>query len=96
MTIMHDIEMVTIWFGSVIAGVILTMLMPQMVSAPRYRNRIHDGLKEVSPSNKVEEQLGSMVLVTKAPDVHIVSTSWAWGTPHAASDREDTSPPRAA
>jgi hypothetical protein len=32
---MHDIELITIWFSSVIGGAILTMLMPRMVSEAR-------------------------------------------------------------
>lgn len=93
---MHDMEMLTIWFWSVIAGVILMMLMPQMVSAPCSRNRIHDGLKKISTPDEFEEQNGTMVLRGKEPVVYLVSTSWAWGTPRVASEGEATVPPRAA
>lgn len=49
---MHEIETVAVWFSSVIAGMILTMLTLQIVSAPRRSGRNHDDY-ELVPARRV-------------------------------------------
>mgnify|MGYP003497783701 CR=1 FL=1 len=93
---MHDLEMVIIWFWSVIAGVILTMLMPQMVSTSNRRVRLQHEWTDVPARDEFEGQNGAVVLMEKEPAVYLVSTSWAWDTPRVTSEREASGPPRAA
>jgi len=85
---MHDMESSVIWFAYIIAGVILTMLLPRLVSVPSRRGRTHHEWKDMPVRGELDEQLGSMVMIGNVPDVHLVSTSWAWSIPLAASEQD--------
>ncbi len=84
---MHDIELVAIWFLSVIAGVTMTMLLPQLVSPPSSRERTHQEWKDVPARDESAEHRGPLVRMGKGPDVYLVSTSWAWGTPRVTMNQ---------
>ena len=80
----HDIETVAIWCFLVNAVMLLTLLMPRLVSAPSRRDRLHGEWQKMPAQDELDEPRGAMVLIGKVPDVYVVSTSWAWGTPRAA------------
>lgn len=93
---MHHIEPVAMWFLFVITGVMLTMLLTQLVSAPSRRARTrHEWTTQPGPE-AAADQTGALVRIGKGPDVYVVSTSGAWGIPRVASDQEVTNPPQAA
>ena len=93
---MHTMETIVIWGFVVNAVMLLTLLMPQLVSGPSCGGLHHDKWQAMSIQHAGEEPRKSLALVTQAPDICVVSTSWAWGTPHAPSEREATGPPQAA
>lgn len=57
---MHDIEMLAIWFSSVFAGVILTMLMPRIASEPRGSEVTQDECERIPAHQRVHERAGSI------------------------------------
>lgn len=80
---MHDIDIVTIWFYSVSAGVLLTLLMTQLASAPGRNNA-----ETVQLAQDVgDESTAALVHRGSRADVSLVSTSWTWDRPHAATDQ---------
>jgi hypothetical protein len=63
--IMHEIELLTIWFSSVYTGMILTMLMPRMVSALSGDEGTQDGYERLPAHQRVHERAGSMIPIGK-------------------------------
>ena len=53
---MHDIEMLAIWFSSVIAGMILTMLMPRIVSEARSSGANQDACERIPAHHELHER----------------------------------------
>jgi len=60
---MHDIELFAIWFSSVFAGGILTMLMPRIASESRSREVVQDTCEPTSSHHMVRKSLGSIVQI---------------------------------
>lgn len=89
---MHEPELLAMWFSSVISGVLLMLLLPTMVSVPTRSGCIDDRGKAQPAQNESNEQSEAEVSIQTAPDVYVVSTSWAWGTPRAASAPDALSP----
>ncbi len=83
---MHDIDIVTIWFYSVSAGVLLTLLMTQLASAPGRRSHIHDAETTRLVQDASDEQIDMLVRTDHEPALTLASTSWAWGLPRAVPD----------
>lgn len=94
-TLMHELELVAIWFSSVIIGGLLMMLLPTMVSVPTRSGCIDDRGKAQPAQDESNEQSEAVVSIQTAHDVYVVSTSWAWGLPRAASAPDALSPDRA-
>lgn len=59
---MHDIEIVVIWFLSVNAGMLLTLLMPRIVSEPCGCEVIQVEFEQIPAPQGVHKQEGLMVL----------------------------------
>ena len=57
---MHDIELLAIWFSSVFAGGILTMLMPRIVSEASGSQVSQDESEYISTHQRVHERVGSI------------------------------------
>lgn len=89
---MHELELFAMWFSSVISGVLLTMLLPKMVSSPTRSGCIDDSGNEQLAQDEINEQSEAVVSIQNAPDVYVVSTSWAWGLPRAASEPATRNP----
>jgi hypothetical protein len=53
---MHDIEIVVIWFLSVNAGMLLTLLMPRIVSEPRSYEVTHDEYEGIHACEELQER----------------------------------------
>jgi hypothetical protein len=62
---MHDIDMLAIWFASVIAGMILTMLLPRIVSESRGSGVTQDEGERLPIQHGVHERAGAMILIEK-------------------------------
>lgn len=62
---MHDIEMLAVWFVFVIAGMILAMLMPRIVSESRDSEVNQDACERIPAHQMVDERVGSMILIGK-------------------------------
>lgn len=62
-TIMHDIELFAIWFSSVFAGGILTMLMPRVASESRRREVVGETCERTSSHQMMRKSAGSMVQI---------------------------------
>jgi hypothetical protein len=63
---MHDIEIVVIWFFLVNAGMILTLLIPRMVSKSCSREINHDNCDRISVRHGVPELASSLAFLDKA------------------------------
>jgi hypothetical protein len=53
---MHDIEVVVIWFFLVNAGMLLTLLMPRIVSEPRSCEVTHDEYEGIHACEELQER----------------------------------------
>jgi len=53
---MHDIEIVVIWFLSVNAGMLLTLLMPRIFSGPRSCEVTHDEYEGIHACEELQER----------------------------------------
>ncbi|CUS33706.1 exported hypothetical protein [Candidatus Nitrospira nitrosa] len=84
---MHDTDIITIWFWSVSAGVLLTLLMTQMASAPGRRSHAHNPVTAQLEQDAGNEQRDVLVHTAQEPALTLVSTSWAWGIPQAVPDQ---------
>jgi hypothetical protein len=62
---MHDIELVVVWFSSIVVGMILTVLMPQIVSEACGSQIIQDSCERISAREDRHEPAGSMSLTSK-------------------------------
>lgn len=62
---MHDIEILAIWFSSVIGGMILTMLMPRIFSRSRGSGVNQDECERILAHQELHEGAGSMTLIEK-------------------------------
>jgi len=62
---MHDIEMLAVWFSFVIAGMILTILMPRIVSESRGSEVNQDEYERIPAHQVADERVGSMILIGK-------------------------------
>lgn len=62
---MHDIEMLAIWFACVIAGMILTILMPRIVSESRGIGVNQDEYERIPTHQGLHEEAGPMILIEK-------------------------------
>lgn len=60
---MHDIEMLAIWFAFVIAGMILTILMPRIVLESRSIGANQD--ERIPTHQRLHEGAGPMILIEK-------------------------------
>jgi hypothetical protein len=60
---MHDIEMLAIWFAFVIAGMILTILMPRIVLESRGIGANQD--ERIPTHQRLHEGSGPMILIEK-------------------------------
>ena len=58
---MHDFEIVVIWFSLVIAGMILTMLMPWIVSEPRGGEIAQDECVRIPAYQGLHERASTMI-----------------------------------
>lgn len=83
---MHDIEIVVIWFLSVNAGMLLTLLMPRIVSEPRGCEVIEVECEHIPAPQGVHKQEGLMVLSGVRP----------MGRPRVTSERGAIIPDQAA
>lgn len=61
--IMHDIEIVAIWFALVISGMILTLLMPWFVSKTHGSEVNHVECECIPARQALDERAGSMSLI---------------------------------
>ena len=61
--IMHDIEIVAIWFALVTSGMILTMLMPWFVSETHGSDVNHVERERIPAHQGLGERAGSMSLI---------------------------------
>ena len=62
---MHDIEMLAVWFFSVIAGMVFTMVMPRIVSRSGGSEVTQEACQAISAHHGVEERASSMILIRK-------------------------------
>lgn len=62
---MHDIAVLAIWFSLVIAGMILTMLMPRIVSESHGSEVTQDQYERIPAHHGLHERAGSMILIGK-------------------------------
>jgi hypothetical protein len=62
---MHDIEMLAVWFALVIAGMILTILMPRIVSESHGSAVDQEKPQRISAHQGSHERAGSMILIGK-------------------------------
>lgn len=85
-TILHDTELITIWFWLVSAGGLLTLLMMQLISAADHRSHVYHAAPAQLPQEAGDEQRAALVRTAHEPALTLVSTSWAWGIPHAVPD----------
>jgi hypothetical protein len=83
---MHDMELITIWLCSVSAGGLLTLLMMQVVPAPDHRRHVYHAAPAQLTQEAGDEQIAALVRTEHEPALTLVSTSWAWGVPHAVPD----------
>ncbi len=67
---MHDIEMLAVWFSSVITGVILTMLIPRIVSESRGSEITQDACERIPAHQGVHKREGSIILTGKEHTSH--------------------------
>jgi hypothetical protein len=64
--IMHDVEALIIWSALNIAGMMLAMLMPHIVSDSPGSGRKHDQLVRVPSAEGISEENAAMVEIGKA------------------------------
>ncbi|HMS84155.1 MAG TPA: hypothetical protein PKD12_10935 [Nitrospira sp.] len=83
---MHDMEIITIWFWSVSAGVLLMLLMTQLATAPGRRNHVHNAATAQLSQNAGDEQIDVLVRTDQEPALTLVSTSWARDMPRTVPD----------
>jgi hypothetical protein len=57
---MHDFEMLAIWFSSILVGMILTILMPRIVSESRGSQVTQDACERIPAHRGVHERAGSI------------------------------------
>ncbi|OQW37590.1 MAG: hypothetical protein A4E19_12990 [Nitrospira sp. SG-bin1] len=62
---MHDIEILAVWFALVIAGMILTILMPRIVSESHGSGADQEEPQRISAHQGSHERVGSMILIGK-------------------------------
>jgi hypothetical protein len=62
---MHDIAILAIWFSFVIAGMILTMLMPRVVSELHGSEVSQAQYERIPAHHGLHERAGSMILIEK-------------------------------
>jgi hypothetical protein len=62
---MHDIEMLAIWFAFVIAGMILTILMPRIVSESRGSEVVQGACERIPGHQGLHDGAGPMILIEK-------------------------------
>jgi hypothetical protein len=62
---MHDIELLTIWFSSVVTGMLLTMLMPRIVSESPDNEVTQDACERIPARRRLHERADSMILTGK-------------------------------
>ncbi len=62
---MHDFEILAIWFSSVIAGMVLTMLMPRIVSESSSSGVTQEEREGMPAHQELDERVGSMILIGK-------------------------------
>lgn len=60
---MHDIELFAIWFSSVFAGGILTMLMPRIFSEASGNQVSQDESEYISMHQRAHERADLMILI---------------------------------
>ena len=83
---MHDIELLVIWFLSVNTGVILTMLLPRLVSDLRGNIITRDGDTHRPVSQRVHTQEAVLVPIS----------SRSMGQSHGTNERGTPGPAQAA
>jgi hypothetical protein len=66
---MHNVESAVIWFSSVIAGMILTILMPRIVSEPCGRAVTRGKYERIPSYQGVPEWVGAMILIEKEASI---------------------------
>lgn len=62
---MHDIELLVLWFSSIISGMILTLLVPRMVSESRGSEVSQAECERIPAHQGVHDRAGSMILIRK-------------------------------
>lgn len=62
---MHDVEMLAIWFSLIIAGMILTMLLPRFVPESRDKKINQDACERIPVHQAVDKWRGAMILIGK-------------------------------
>ena len=63
--ILHDIEIVGMWFLSVVTGMVLTMLRPRIVSESCGRGVTREQCGHTPASHELHEREGAMVLTER-------------------------------
>jgi hypothetical protein len=62
---MHDIELLVLWFSSIITAMILTILLPRMVSESRGSEAAPNVYQRIPAHQGVYKREGSMILIGK-------------------------------
>lgn len=83
---MHDIEALAIWFWAVSTGLMLTILMPYLVSDPSRRSRLHDEWPDEPLPNAYDEQRGALARSGTQANLSLLAMPSARDIPRAAPD----------
>lgn len=62
---MHDIELLVLWFSSIITGMILAILLPRMVSESRGSDVTRNAYQHIPADQGIHKREGSMILIEK-------------------------------
>lgn len=85
---MRDMAIIAIWFWSVSAGVMLTILIPYLVSDPSRRGRLHDEWTDEPMPDAYDELRRARVRRKNKPGLFLLPTPSARDLPCATSDHK--------
>lgn len=83
---MHDIKALAIWFWSVSTGVMLTILMPYLVSDPSRRSRLYDKWPDEPTPDTAGNSMTPLVRRKNRPNLSLVAMPSARNIPRAVPD----------
>ncbi len=84
--IMHDTDIIAIWLCSVSAGMLLTLLITQIASAPNRRSHMYHAAPAQLTQDTSDELRGGVVQTAHDHALALVSTPSARDIPRAVRD----------